>query len=69
MEIKISDKNLERMQKLYGINEESTCETVINGYIGNLIEQEQMIQQIEEEQKKLDALKNKLQRNRTVWKM
>lgn len=69
MEIKISAKNLERMQQVYELNEESMCEAVINGYIGNLIEQEQMIQQIEEEQKKLDALKNKLQRNRTVWKM
>lgn len=69
MEIKISEKNLERMQQVYELNEESMCEAVINGYIENLIEQEQMIQQIEEEQKKLDALKNKLQRNRTVWKM
>ena len=69
MEIRISEKNLERMQQVYELNEESMCEAVINGYIGNLIEQEQMIQQIEEEQKKLDALKNKLQRNRTVWKM
>lgn len=36
MEIKISDKNLERMQQVYGLNEESTCETVINTYIGNI---------------------------------
>lgn len=69
MEIKISENNLERIQQLYGINEESMCEDVINIYIGNMLDQEQMIQQIEEEQKKLDTLKNNLKSKRIFWKM
>ena len=69
MEIKISEKNLERIQKLYGINEESMEEDVINIYIGNMLDQEQMIQQIEEEQKKLDTLKNNLKSKRIFWKL
>lgn len=67
--MEISEKNLERIQKLYGINEESMEEDVINIYIGNMLDQEQMIQQIEEEQKKLDTLKNNLKSKRIFWKL
>ena len=67
MEIKISEKNLERMQQLYGINEESMREAVINMYIGTMLNQEETMQQIESEQKILDGLKKKLKTQRTIF--
>lgn len=67
MEIKISENNLERIQQLYGINEESMCEDVINTYIGIMLKQEETMQQIESEQKILDGLKKKLKTQRTIF--
>lgn len=67
MEIKISENNLERIQQLYGINEESMCEDVINIYIGIMLKQEETMQQIESEQKILDGLKKKLKTQRTIF--
>ena len=67
MEIKISENNLERIQQLYGINEESMCEDVINIFIGIMLKQEETMQQIESEQKILDGLKKKLKTQRTIF--
>lgn len=67
MEIKISENNLERMQQLYGLNEESTCEEVINRYIEIMLNQEETMQKIESEQKILDGLKKKLKTQRTIF--
>lgn len=67
MEIKISENNLERIQQLYGINEESMCDDVINTYIGIMLKQEETMQQIESEQKILDGLKKKLKTQRTIF--